>query len=259
MSKNKWSTKTEFLKCLDDKEFFFHISVPRSATNYFVTLFEILTGRPRFDVHGDWQPVTCYLSEEQKNLKPIFYGTHECFWGPNNPQHAKFSIGNEEFFTRVDKNRKHIVQIRDPLEVFYSMGHVDMHGGIHNYNTFAEKWFPDFEVGKRRYGNKFAILYEDYIDNREDLIYELSEFLGMNYSREDVNTMISDLGDKEKYLKSVSKKYNQSDKDKHIQNAHTLSKKYSEDRETFKRNNTELYEYISVKNLKDYYVSRSKK
>ena len=106
---NKWSTKAEFLKCLDDEDFFFHISVPRSATNYFVTLFEILTGRPRFDVYGDWQPVTCYLDEKQKDLDPIFYGTHECFWGPNNPQHAKFSIGPEEFFSKVDKNRKHIV------------------------------------------------------------------------------------------------------------------------------------------------------
>ena len=248
--------KSDFLNCLDDEDFFLHISVPRSATNYFVTLFEVLTGRPRFDVHGEWQPVTCYLTEEQKNLKPLFYGTHECFWATNNPGHANFSVGGEEFPVKVDENRKHIVQIRDPLEVFYSMGHVNMHGGIHNYNTFAEKWFSDYEVGKRVYGNKFAILYEDYIDNGEDLIYELSKFLGLDHSREEVNHIVSELGDKVKYLKSVSKKYNTSSKHKHIQNTHTLSKKYSEDREVFKKNNIEIYNKISVKNLKEYYKSR---
>jgi len=166
------------------------------------------------------------------------------------------SVNDEEFFVKVDENRKHIVQIRDPLEVFYSMGHVNMQGGMHNYNAFAEKWFSDYEVGKRTYGNKFAILYEDYIDNGEDLICELSEFLGLEHSREEVNRIVSELGDKEKYLKSVSKKYNTSSKDKHIQNTHTLSKKYSEDREVFKRNNIGIYNNISVKSLKDYYTSR---
>jgi len=78
----------------------------------------------------------------------------------------------------------------------------------------------------------------------------------LNYSREEVNRIVSDLGDKEKYLKSVSKKYNTSSKDKHIQNTHTLSKKYSEDREVFKKNNIGIYNHISVKNLKDYYTSR---
>jgi len=70
--------KSDFLNCLNDEDFFLHISVPRSATNYFVTLFEVLTGRPRFDVHGEWQPVTCYLTEEQKNLKPLIESSH--FW-----------------------------------------------------------------------------------------------------------------------------------------------------------------------------------
>ena len=57
-------------------------------------------------------------------------------------------------------------------------------------------------------------------------------------------------------IDTVSKKYNTSSKDKHIQNTHTLSKKYSEDREVFKKNNIGIYNHISVKNLKDYYTSR---
>lgn len=252
------SKKEEFCSAINNKNFFYHISMPRSATNYIASLLENVTKMPRFDALDEpFSKYISYLSDDDKKKSSIFFTTHECFWYEEEYNGCQFAFSDGEKLTLdVEDFRKIIVQVRDPIEVFYSLdvlgNQIQMYTDIDKYNRFVNKWCSDYQEGKRVYGNKFIILYDDFVNNSIDLITDLCNFLNISCEKEDICRILERMGDKGKFFKHIKTD------EIHLKNEHTLLDSYAEDREKFFELNKNFYEKITVKNLKNHFKSFKK-
>ena len=239
------SKSHEFSNVICDENFFYHVSMPRTATNYMVSLLEVFFKRPRFDIQNSTP--TSYLSDKEKLNAPIFYNTHEAFWHPD-PNGCRFDFSdNSHVIAPVDKFRKVVVQIRNPIDVLYSLQQLGISATIKNYNDFINKWCFDFNPYQRVYNNRFIFVYEEFVTNQEETIRNLLAFLNMSLTGEQVSSVLQYVGDRKKYFSNVN-----SD-EKHLKNTHTLSDSYRRGRDDYRESNKGICNTISVEALKDYY------
>ena len=239
------SKSHEFSNVICDENFFYHVSMPRTATNYMVSLLEVFFKRPRFDIQN--ATPTSYLSDKEKLNDPIFYNTHESFWKPD-PYGCRFDFSdNSHVIAPVDKFRKVVVQIRNPIDVLYSLNQLGIGATINNYNDFINKWCFDFNPHQRIYDNRFIFVYEEFLFNQEQTISNLLEFLNMTFTNEEVSSVLQYVGDRKKYFSHVNSN------EKHLKNTHTLSDSYRIGRDNYRELNKGICKNISVKTLRDFY------
>ena len=250
----KTNKREKFENLIKNRNFFYHISMPRSGTNYVSSLIENITKRLRFDFEDE--PFSKYVSnidiEHLKQKEPIFFTTHECFNSEKIYSGCEFAFSdNEKKVFEIEDFRKVIVQIRDPIEVCYSLQNLGINFNMKRYNNFVNKWCFEYEENVRTYGNKFIILYDDLINNKYSLISELCEFLNIPYTDGEIKSILESIGDKKKFINSIKTN------EKHLKNSHTLTESYSMNREKFIIQHQNFYDEISVENLKSHFKQNS--
>lgn len=246
----------EFKKNIKNQDFFYHITMPRSGTNYVASLIENITKAPRFDKENE--PFSKYISNldySSRQKEPIFFSTHECFNNKQKYSGCEFVFSdNEKLIVQIEDFRKIIVQIRDPVEIYYSLCNLgvnfELNFDMEYYNEFISKWCADYENGRRTYGNKFIILYDDLVVNKFDLISELCNFLDVPFDKEFIFSIIESVGNRHQFISKIKTD------EIHLKNSHTLDELYSIKRKSFIDENIEIYEQISVETLKKHFKQR---
>jgi len=236
----------EFLEVVGKTEdFFYQVSVPRTATNYMLSLVEYLCKRPRYDLDVSAGNIRSYLSDDEKKKDPILYNSHEPFWH-DSTQGVLVHLRNDDRVEAPD-NRKVVVQIRNPIDVLYSLQGLGLNPGIGNYNRFIQRWCHDFNGDQRVYGNRFIFVYEEFVKDRVGTVKKLMDFLEIPRTEEEISEALDYIGDREKYFKTSKSNH------KHLNNLHTLSDGYKDGRDNYKKSNVGMLDDICVENLKKYY------
>lgn len=236
----------EILEVVDkNKDFFYQVSIPRTATNYMISLIEYLCKRPRYGLDPTEGSTRSYLTEDEKKKDPIFYTSHEPFWH-NSTQGILVHLRNNTS-AELPENRKVVVQIRNPIDVFYSLQSLGIASNIANYNRFIGRWCYDFNEHQRVYGNRFIFIYEEFVKDRVGTIKELMNFLEIFCTEKEIIEALDYVGDRKKYFKDSKSN------EKHLNNLHTLSDGYNDGRDNYKKSNLKILDNICVENLKKYY------